>query len=295
MKIISNNNWQIKSRYLILILIIALITTFILLGFLSPGFFDDNPSPLSEISFDYIFYVVWGLLIYLLGKKSSIRWKNLFGSIKRYHISSTYMVIALPLIAISFAGIYLIYYPLSIAFPEIVKFVLIESDFNLFWFAGTGYRLANILSFFSIVIITPIIEELFFRGLLLTSLSLKLGIWKAIFISSFIFSLFHVDIIGSMIFGIVVSIIYLKTKSLLAPVTIHVVNNMLVFIASYLLDLFSEGNYTLIDFQNELWLGVIGFIIGMPWLINFFYKEIKGKKFNIPYQTNSVVEPHFTN
>ncbi len=278
------NSWQIKSRQLLLSIIFALITTPFLVGLIFPDFFNENPSLLTEISFDYIFYIVWGGLIYFLAKTSSIDWYKLIGRINKDYVSWTYLLIALQLIAISLAGIYIVFYPLSFLLPDVVNSIMIETDINFYWFSGSGYRLANFFSFFSIVFITPTIEEIFFRGFLLTSLSIKFGTRKGVLISSSMFALFHFDPIGSMIFGIVLSVIYLKTNSLIAPLIIHFLNNMIAFFSAYFIDYFNSNiEYTLIDFQSDLWLGIIGFAIGVPWLIYFYSKEIKGKKFNVPY------------
>jgi membrane protease YdiL (CAAX protease family) len=171
-----------------------------------------------------------------------------------------------------------------------VNYWLIENDINMFWFEGEHYRLANILSVLDIVLIAPIIEEIFFRGFLLTSLTTRFSIKNSILISSAIFGIVHTDLIGATIFGIVLSIIYLKAKSLYAPIIIHIANNALIFIVLYFYMVFENvSEYTITDFQNDWWIGLIGLIIGLPWFIYFLRKEEPNAISILPYFSNARV------
>lgn len=281
------NNWYIKSRYLLLILITSFLISIILCFSIFSDYLTDSPKPLTENLFGYIWYITLFFFIYLLSKKASINWNRLFGEFKLEYITSKYILIVLPLVAISLFGTFLLFYPLSFWIPDFVKYWLIEDDINVIWLKGENYKLANILSFIDIVIIAPIIEEIFFRGLLFTSLAKKWNIQKAILLSSIVFGIAHTDIIGATIFGIVLSTIYIKSKSLFAPIIIHIANNALAFIISSLFILSGHNSqYTLSDFQNDWWIGLVGLIIGLPWFINFYKKEVANNIFSIPYFQN---------
>lgn len=95
---------------------------------------------------------------------------------------------------------------------------------------GTLYLIINmILS----TVTGPIAEEFIFRGLLLNRLITKTNMWGGILISSFIFSIYHMNIdllIGTFLFGIIASLLYLKTKNLLVPIILHMGHNSIVFI-----------------------------------------------------------------
>ena len=99
---------------------------------------------------------------------------------------------------------------------------------------GNGSHL--ILNIFLISLAGPMIEELFFRGFILTSLVQPLGYFKAIIISSFIFSASHLTIgvlIPFFITGIMLSWLYLKTRSLWPPFIAHSMQNFLALIAAF--------------------------------------------------------------
>jgi CAAX protease family protein len=287
---ILENIWEIKSRYLLLFLFLALLITIVLTDIFVPDFFYENASPLSEIVFGYLFYLLLGYFLFTLGRKSKVSWINLFGEFSYDIISLKNIITVIALISIAFATLYLVFYPLSFYYPDFVNYMIIDSGLNLFWFSGANYKFANLLSFIEIVLLAPIIEEIFFRGFLFTSLALKYNISKAVIFSSLLFSLFHMDPLGSFIFGSVLCITYMHTKSLGPAMLIHIMNNFIAFIWTYINENNEKiDNYTLDQFQNEIWIGIIGFLIGSAWLVNFYFREIRSKDFNIPYLFNKKV------
>ena len=76
------------------------------------------------------------------------------------------------------------------------------------------------------VFIAPIMEEFVFRGMILNRLIVKIGVQKAVIISSIIFGALHGEaIVGASLFGVVMGLLYLHTQSLWAPILLHVANN----------------------------------------------------------------------
>lgn len=87
-------------------------------------------------------------------------------------------------------------------------------------------------SFAASVLIAPIIEETLFRGLLFSSLRTKLPIWAAALIAAAIFGLLHGQInamIYTFIFGLLLTWLYVRSRSLLPGVLLHTLNNMIAF------------------------------------------------------------------
>lgn len=86
-----------------------------------------------------------------------------------------------------------------------------------------------------LVILTPILEELFFRGFLQSALRRYLGRTPAIFITAICFGLAHfttrqgfanVPIIGgTFVLGCFLGYLFERERALIAPVTLHVVFN----------------------------------------------------------------------
>ncbi len=90
--------------------------------------------------------------------------------------------------------------------------------------------LVGVLIFF---VFTPFFEELFFRGCLYRALRVPLPKILAMVMSSFIFSLLHgYFFLFGYIFlvGLILAYMYEERGSLSAPLTFHVLNNLVVFI-----------------------------------------------------------------
>ncbi len=80
------------------------------------------------------------------------------------------------------------------------------------------------------VIMAPVFEEIIFRGIIQKGLINK-GVkpWKAILFSSLIFGLVHGNpwqLVGAVLLGCVLGLVYYKTKSLLLPMLLHAFNNL---------------------------------------------------------------------
>ncbi|MBZ9608192.1 CPBP family intramembrane metalloprotease [Clostridium estertheticum] len=78
----------------------------------------------------------------------------------------------------------------------------------------------------------PIIEELFFRGVLLNKLKFKTGIRLAILISATIFAIVHFDLnfIGRFFMGVLSALLYIETKNIVNCIIFHMLYNFSVFI-----------------------------------------------------------------
>ena len=88
------------------------------------------------------------------------------------------------------------------------------------------------LYFLTVVIFSPIIEELLFRGLFLRRFNMELNVTLAILITSVLFGLCHNfgGILGAILFGICVAILYIKSKNILVPIFAHFLNNLVSFL-----------------------------------------------------------------
>ena len=75
--------------------------------------------------------------------------------------------------------------------------------------------------------------------------------------------------------------IYLRTRSLLVPIFVHVFNNATVLaIAAILPD--SEPT-TLESFRKEAWIGVVCLGLALPWLVWFVLKLGLERNPQLPY------------
>ena len=95
-----------------------------------------------------------------------------------------------------------------------------------------------IIMFLATVVAAPLIEEIIFRGILLKRLS-PYGVWFATIITSFLFALLHGNImqgVGAFCIGIILSIVTIKSGSILPAIILHAMNNFVPFLTSVLMN-----------------------------------------------------------
>ncbi|MGA7075694.1 MAG: CPBP family intramembrane glutamic endopeptidase [Halobacteriota archaeon] len=87
--------------------------------------------------------------------------------------------------------------------------------------------------FLSGVIIAPIAEEIVFRGYLYKAFRDRFKPSYAIVLSAALFSVIHLELLAAaplFVIGIVLAYVYEKTGNLMAPITLHVLNNAVAFL-----------------------------------------------------------------
>lgn len=83
------------------------------------------------------------------------------------------------------------------------------------------------------ILLTPIFEEILFREIILSSFLIRLKTINAIFFSSGLFTLIHSNLnfaLGTFCFGIILGLLYSKTKSVYATIVAHSIFNLLSFL-----------------------------------------------------------------
>lgn len=87
-------------------------------------------------------------------------------------------------------------------------------------------------------IAAPLFEEFLFRGFLLPSLTRYIPVWGAITLSSLVFAIAHLslsEVLPLMVLGMVLGIVYTRSRNLLAPMLLHSAWNSITMIGLFLL------------------------------------------------------------
>ncbi len=128
----------------------------------------------------------------------------------------------------------------------------------------------DIWTFTMVGLTGPVLEEALFRGIILDGFLKRYKPGKAIFWSAFLFGLFHLNpwqFIPGFLIGLLLGYIYLKTRSLLPVILVHIVNNSFSYLIVYFygedvksfVDLFPEAR----DYQLFLSLSTLVFIASL--------------------------------
>ncbi|ADQ39854.1 Abortive infection protein [Caldicellulosiruptor acetigenus I77R1B] len=79
-------------------------------------------------------------------------------------------------------------------------------------------------------IVAPVIEEIIFRGLIFQSLRQKMDLKMAIILGALIFGLWHINLYTALcafLFGIILSIFYIRFNSIFVPIVVHIGANII--------------------------------------------------------------------
>lgn len=101
-----------------------------------------------------------------------------------------------------------------------------------------GDPVALLIFFLTAAVAAPIFEEVLFRGFLLPSLTRYLPVWGAIVASGFIFALAHLslsEVLPLATLGIVLGVVYTRSRGLLASMLLHSLWNSVTMIGLFIL------------------------------------------------------------
>lgn len=120
-----------------------------------------------------------------------------------------------------------------------------------------------------VILVAPICEEIFFRGIIFNKLKLNINLFLAVFIQALVFGLFHGGgVVNAGLIGIIYAMIILWADSIWASILLHLLNN---FFATLII---------LLGFENVInephyiisFLGIVIFIIAAKFLFKITHK-----------------------
>ncbi|MBR4447277.1 CPBP family intramembrane glutamic endopeptidase [Methanobrevibacter sp.] len=177
-------------------------------------------------------------------------------------------------------------------FPNLIRTILLVVILNIFLSYGMLYFSNFILGFvqsrnifnsfltgslISTIIISPISEELIFRGVFLNRLKLILPTTFAILVSSLLFASLHSfgSIFSAFIFGVCVAILYLKTENIFVPILAHLLNNLFA-------EIIVRMDYNGLLFTNDLVILIMSILAILSLIVIFIsiLKELNSIKNN---------------
>ncbi|SDB82631.1 hypothetical protein SAMN05421734_101233 [Pelagirhabdus alkalitolerans] len=123
----------------------------------------------------------------------------------------------------------------SVGLIYLSQFIIIDlltleeagSQVDLFGLGDINLTTVNVLLISGVfIIIAPLLEEVLFRGFIFGFLAEKLGLTVGFIASSVIFGLLHPGhILSATIMGFIITGVYYKTRTLWAPILLHLIWN----------------------------------------------------------------------
>lgn len=210
---------KMRLRSFLIFGIIVFVITSLFFG-------NQNENPVNEILFIYGIFVLFpfGWFTYKF-KKYNINIDNIVQTKGIKTLSIPMVILFIFFFLLSIGIVWLTSFILSFFSPDYVEFFLADEEV----LPKDNWRLSLFLALY-IAVLGPIAEEFVFRGLFLKRIGYKTNTLLGLIYSSFLFAIFHFDLIGSFMTGIIFGFIYLWTNNLLYPILLHIANNSLVLL-----------------------------------------------------------------
>ena len=224
-------SWAVIVSFLVSYLMIMILG---ILAFTVPlllvGISEGPAFSISMIMIEALLIPMILLFIYLDGSLERTKVLLHIGPLKR----GLFLGLGIPVFAMIVDNIAVLIYAIAFIFFFGEPTTITELPGGTSWDSSP---VALILTFISICILTPISEELLFRGYILDALNRLHGKWPAIIISSIIFGMVHFDpftmgmaTIGGVIYGW----IRMRTGSLVPGIVAHAMWNTMALMFTYL-------------------------------------------------------------
>ncbi len=178
---------------------------------------------------------------------------------------------------------------LSYAAPKFVESALNDRSLPV---EATAPLLQNALLFLCMVGVAPLTEEFIFRGIILHRWAQKWGIKTALIATSILFGFLHANVIGLSMFGLIMGLLYIKTRTLLVPIACHALNNLFAF--SMMARRSAPSTTPSLESIRSIgWFGVVLLVLSLPFLLRFIRKNFPNKQALMPYVQNSEAYSQF--
>ncbi|WP_419861729.1 CPBP family intramembrane glutamic endopeptidase [Candidatus Palauibacter sp.] len=271
---------KLRSRTLIWWMIVGSIVVFVvaaLAGLISP--LDPLESTTGDIVVEVAFYglvVVW---IVWACRNADIDLGRFVGRVPAGYNWLPAVGLLVTTMTFSLGSLSVAFYGLSRVSPELLESLLSvggpdpDSMISLVWWVIAA------------VAVAPVSEEVLFRGVFLSRWGVKWGIGTGIVVSSAIFGILHVDAAGGMASGVVASLLYLQSRTLIVPIAFHAANNLVATAAIFIPA--SDEPWTfaaeLAEIEAMALPGLAMVVVTLPVLIWYVRRHWPSRDAEIPY------------
>ncbi|MEL6351687.1 MAG: CPBP family intramembrane glutamic endopeptidase [Cyanobacteria bacterium J06627_28] len=235
--------------------------------------------------------VIWTVLVLVIVSMSrdyDLNLHQVFGR-ERPRFSILYgLLLVASLLLFSMGSFSVLLYVLSLSFPDYAAKIL-ETDLMPGGGNSSYPQLYNALMMCLLLVYAPLVEELVFRGILLQRWAMKWGLRWGVVTSSLLFGLLHFNNpVGLTLFGLVMGLLYVRTRSLWVPVLCHCLNNLAALGIDWLSKTTTpvDNPVTVEAIQQSWWVGLVLVLVALPLLWQFIRRSWPQPLDEIPYLLN---------
>jgi uncharacterized protein len=264
----GNNYPKIKNAIFLCLLlcgiqIVAGVIFGIIIGFLGIG----TDSIIYGTGIIFINLLTFGFVIFLGFKKSGKNFNEIFMFINvslKYWASITVFILGFVIISSEIDNFLQYFLPMPSFLQNIFESILVNKYF--------------IVSILLVGIIPAFVEEMLFRGVILSGFRGNYSMRKAIIISSLLFGIVHLNpwqFISAFIIGVFSAWICIKAKSIVLSIYIHLFNNLLAVLSLKFRDIITIKGFNSAVYEQTfqpLWFDAIGIVFTVAGIILIMLK-----------------------
>lgn len=151
----------VRGRVLFSYFVLSLIASSVVFYAL-PGWFEWSPSAQLSVALSLtVWYLLLSLLLIRVTARSGQSLRGLFGPRPASRDIGWAVVMGFALLGISIGIAYAVFLPLSYVAPDFVQWWLFEDQFILIATSGEYFRIANVLTLALLILVAPLVEEIF--------------------------------------------------------------------------------------------------------------------------------------
>ena len=163
--------------------------------------------------------------------------------------------------------------------PDLVQQLVLRRDEPI-WVSAAPIR--SSFAVVLVVVVAPVVEEVVFRGILLHRWAQKWGAGRGLLFSSLAFGVLHADILGHTVFGIVMGLLYVRTRGLWVPIACHMFTNAFAVVGQALPWGVKNDVYTIARFREEWYFGALALAVAIPLLYAMRSRYLPPRSWQLP-------------
>jgi hypothetical protein len=279
----------IKARLVVLVFLAMAIGLSLVFGTL--GALDLIPlQPDDPIVAPILYSLTFGgvcLAVILRMKRPLLQLRQLLGRWPQQLHWGALLFLIFSVFLFSLGAFQLSYLALSLFAPALVESTL-QQSLTLAADETAYPTLYSAVTVGSVLLVAPVTEEFIFRGILLHRWGVRWGIRPALVLTSILFGVLHSNLVGLFVFGLVMALLYLSTRSLLVSMVAHSVSNGIASLVEFVT---LQTSTTLpadilAEFRASWWLGTLCLAVSAPWIWHFLAQQWPNAQTQLPYFAN---------
>lgn len=282
---VGNPFRTLKTRWVIPWAILGAILAGVVLAIARLDSDAETMDPMAALIAGNLFYgpvVVWMIWQF---RRKGVDVRRLVGRLPANYNWFPVAGIWLVTVAFSAGALIVVSYAIALVAPDELAWLLEDQQIG----RDAGSAAYPVVLIATLAIIAPLFEEVFFRGVLINRWRIKWGFRTAIFASAALFGIGHfIAMVGAFMFGMVAAILYIRTRTLLVPIALHVTNNLLVIIVGLAFPVEAELDTAgaVEEVQSLALVGPALLVLTIPVLVWYLRKNWPGRNELLPYEAS---------